>query len=448
MKRSHVCSLLFFSLSTIVVAFGGRSSLLAEVSLVAQQPTAVDTNSLAPPANDAVKEATAALASGDLEKARSSLIVLKDASDAFHPEVVLVQLLFAGGNAHEGRRLLEQFAAKEPRRIDVYLIFTELAVGEQRWFDAWNLGNTAERLQSPQNWTASLKERVKNRLMVLKATSSEGRLDWTTARDTYLQLATAKEDRSEIWEGLARCEYKLGDIDKSLSYFQKIRASLKKTLIPSFAIAMLYESDGNVIKAEEYFQKAIATANATTRELTPAKLAFARFLIWSNRPSDAKTYLDTEIADSSSSETERLFLTAMVARMEQRFTDAQEILSRLHQQDSTSYPIGNNLALVLIESDQESLRGRALQIAEVNVRNNPRLVDAWATLGYVQFRLGDVASAEKSLNTSIQNGQLSRDAAFYLAKIKQSMGIKDDAKKLFDTAVTLPGPVFYQELNK
>ena len=432
----------------MAIAFCGRPSLLAEVSLVAQQPTAVDKNSLAPPANDSVKEATAAIASGDLEKARSHLTALKDASDSFHPEVVLVQLLFAGGNAREGRKLLEQFAAQEPRRIDVYLVFTEIAVGEQRWFDAWNLGNTAERLQLPRNWSESLKERVKNRLTVLKATSSEGRLDWTTARDTYLQLATAQEDRSEIWEGLARCEYKLGNIDKSLSYFQKLRNSFKKTLIPSFAIAMLYESDGNVIKAEEYFQKAITTPNATPRELTPAKLAFARFLIWSNRPSDAKTYLDTEITDNSSSETERLFLTAMVARMEQRFADAQEILSRLHQQDSTSFPIGNNLALVLIESDQESLRSRALQIAEVNVRNNPRLVDAWATLGYVQFRLGDVASAEKSLNSSVQNGQLSRDAAFYLAKIKQSMGSKDEAKKLYDMAMTLPGPVFYQELNK
>jgi Tfp pilus assembly protein PilF len=103
---------------------------------------------------------------------------------------------------------------------------------------------------------------------------------------------------------------------------------------------------------------------------------------------------------------------------------------------------------VLIESEQESLRGRALQIAEVNARNNPQTVDAWATLGYIQFRLGDLAAAEKSLGSSLQNGKLSRDAAFYLAKIKQSLGNKDEAKKLYDTAMSLPGPVFYPEIQK
>jgi tetratricopeptide (TPR) repeat protein len=418
----------------------------AEVDLTAAAPVTTDQYNLAPPANDAVKAASEAIQAGDLATARTQLATLSKTADTFHPEVLLVQLLFSQGMSREGVALLEKFASQEPRRQDVYLLFNEIAVGERRWFDAWNISNTGERLAPATNWSPGFAAKVKDRLILLKAISCEGRQDWKTGRDAYLQLSKAKDVQSEIFEGLGRTEYKLGNIDQAMVHFQKLRDSQKRSLIPEFALANLYEADGNVIKAEEFYQKAVSNKGATPRELIPAKLAFARFLIWSSRPADAKPFLENEITESSGSETERQFLLAIVARMEQRFKDAQEILSRLHQQDSTSFAIGNHLALVLIESEQESLRGRALQIAEVNSRNNPQTVDAWATLGYIQFRLGDSAAAEKSLGKSLQNGKLSRDAAFYLAKIKQSLGNKDEAKKLYDTAMSLPGPVFYPEV--
>jgi tetratricopeptide (TPR) repeat protein len=440
--RLVITCLLAASLSLITGA------AIAEVDLTAAAPVITDQINLAPPANDAVKAATEAIQAGDLATARSQLATLSKTADTFHPEVLLVQLLFSQGMSREGVAMLEKFAAMEPRRQDVYLLFSEIAVGERRWFDAWNITNTGERLAPAANWSPGFAAKVKDRLTILKAISCEGRQDWKTGRDAYMQLAKGKDVQSEILEGLGRTEYKLGNIDQSIAYFQKLRDSKKRSLIPEFALANLYEADGNVIKAEEFFQKAVNNKGATPRELIPAKLAFARFLIWSSRPADAKPFLENEITESSGSETERQFLLAIVARMEQRYKDAQEILSRLHQQDSTSFAIGNHLALVLIESEQESLRGRALQIAEVNTRNNTGTSDAWATLGYIQFRLGDLAAAEKSLATSVQNGKLSRDAAFYLAKIKQSLGNKEEAKKLYDTAMSLPGPVFYPEIKK
>jgi tetratricopeptide (TPR) repeat protein len=448
MLRSNFCNR--FVLSTLAAYFvwNAPAVVRGEVDLTAARPATADEYNLAPPANDAVKAATEAIQAGDLDTARTQLATLSQSPDTFHPELMLVQLMFSQGLAREGVALLEKFAAREPRRQDVYLLFVEIAASERRWFDAWNLSNTGERLPPASNWSPGFAAKVKDRLLLLKAISCEGREDWKTGRDTYLQLSKAKDVPSEIFEGLGRAEYKLGNIDQSLGFFKKLRDSQKKSLIPEFALANLYEADGNVIKAEEFFQKAVTSKDATPRELIPAKLAFARFLIWSSRPSDAKSFLENEITESSSAETERQFLLALVARMEQRFTDAQEILSRLHQQDSKSFAVGNHLALVLIESDQESLRGRALQIAEVNSRNNQRSVDAWATLGYIQFRLGDLVAAEKSLNTSVQNGKLSRDAVFYLAKIKQSLGNKDEAKKLYDTAMSLPGPVFFPELMK
>jgi len=444
-----ILSTRFVLFCSVAFCFWGSSRIVsAEVDLTAAAPATIDQYNLAPPANDAVKVASEAIQSGNVISARAELSTLSKTADTFHPEVILVQLLFSQGMSREGVALLEKFAAQEPRRQDVYLLFIEIAVSERRWFDAWNLSNTAERLAPAANWSPGFAARVKDRLIVLKAISCEGRQDWKTARDAYLVLSKGKDIQGEILEGLGRTEYKLGNIDQSIAYFQKLRDSKKRSLIPAFALANLYEADGSVIKAEEFFQKAVTSKDATPRELIPAKLAFARFLIWSSRPADAKPFLQNEFTESSGSETERQFLMAIVARMEQRYMDAQEILSRLHQQDSSSFAIGNHLALVLIESDQESLRARALQIAEVNSRNNPGTVDAWATLGYIQFRLGDLSAAEKSLSTSVQNGKLSRDGAFYLAKIKQSMGSKEEAKKLYDTAMSLPGPVFYPELNK
>lgn len=175
-----------------------------------------------------------------------------------------------------------------------------------------------------------------------------------------------------------------------------------------------------------------------------AQLSFAQWLLQNNKPNQIRELLTTRF-DDSQMETDRQFLLGMAARMLRDFDQSQEIFTALHQQAASSFPISNQLALVLIKSRDESLRSRALQIAEANVRNHSNRSEAWSTLGWIQFRLGDAASALENLSRAASAGVISRDTAWQLAQVHLHNGNKSDAEKLLVAARESSGPFFYAE---
>jgi tetratricopeptide (TPR) repeat protein len=411
-----------------------------------------------------LNDALEAIALGNIDRAREKLEPLATQKDTLHKEVVLAQLLFARKLNGDAKNVLEKFAIREPKRMDVYLLFSEVAVNEQRWFDSWNLINLAERLAPPESWSAKFRRRIGNRLDILKARCLEGRELCDKAMEIYTKLNATEDDGPEIWIGQARCAYRLKNFDQAIAFFARVKEKNPSIAVPELMLAKQFEADQDAKQAEKYFSFAVSKSGSSVLDRKKSALEFARFLVFNNRTSEAleqiKSPFETnpfatpgnesegkdpnnEIGDAL--ERERQFLTGVIFRVQQKFTDAQAIFSKLHQQDSLSFPIGNHLALCLVESDQEALRARALQIAEVNVRNNSNLQDAWGTLGYIQFRLGDLVSAETSIRKAVQSGQLNRDTAVILGMIKKSLGDENMAKQLKDQSAKLPGPIFYPD---
>ena len=120
-------------------------------------------------------------------------------------------------------------------------------------------------------------------------------------------------------------------------------------------------------------------------------------------------------------------MTALAHRMAGQTSDAESLLSALHQKTPASFSVSNQLALVLVESSDEAKRGRALQIATSNARRFQNSEDALSTLGWVQYRLGDVAAAEQILTATMSDGSVSRDTAYYLSKVKAALGKTDES---------------------
>lgn len=83
---------------------------------------------------------------------------------------------------------------------------------------------------------------------------------------------------------------------------------------------------------------------------------------------------------------------------------------------------------------------RALQIESANVRNNPRLAEAWAKLGWLQFRSGDLTSAKQDLDQVTSGGTISRDTAWQVAQAHQRPG-NVDKRKTNDSREVVRRPV-------
>jgi predicted Zn-dependent protease len=164
-------------------------------------------------------------------------------------------------------------------------------------------------------------------------------------------------------------------------------------------------------------------------------------LIDNNRPDQAAELISKQTEDWVSSTTVR-YLEALVDRMQLRYDEAEAILSELHESDPADIRVGNHLALVLIESKSEAKRAKALEIADANVRRS-QTSETLATLGWIQFRLGETERAETTLAVACQQRTVSRDSAFFLAQVKSSLGKEDEAKQIQQMIDAASGPFFY-----
>ena len=401
----------------------------------------VNRSELSETAQKAIEAAQKSIRERDLKTARESLKVLESDPNVAHPEILLAELLTDAGFAADGNNVLEEFSGREPQRVDLYLVFAERAVKQQRWFEGWNLASIGLRGKMPEHWSPAFQQSVRDRLQWLKATCLEGRKDWNSAKQVYASMEQNTKNSIDVLAGLGRCSFHLGDTEGALRYFGNIKQLKPKSEPPYLLLAQLNELVGKVDEAEAAYEEALKSAEGT--EKVGVRLAFARWLIVNNRPQSTISLLTEPISDSPENETERQFLKALVSRMEGRLSEAQAVLSALHRQNPATFVIGNQLALVLSESDDESLRARALQIAEGNVRNQSQSSEAWATLGWVQFRLGDRAMAEKSLANAAQLGPLSRDTVYYILQLKRAASDTEAVKVLEKALEQTKGPNYF-----
>lgn len=387
------------------------------------------------------KAAVAALQGNDLEKARK-LLSETPQEEASHPEVQLAALLFELRRPAEARDLLEKFSAIEEHAFESHQLYSELAAREGRWFDALTHIRAAKVCELPKRWNEEKRKAVQFSLQLTEAVCFEGQQQWQAARTVYQAALAERADSPEVKGGLARAAFHLGEPENAAALFREVRVQQKELAPAEILVANLFHSAGNVTEAETWYKKGLESTDIADRSL--AGIAYADWLIFHNRPVDTIAALSEKQFDEAK-HPERDYLMALAFRMQQKFADAQKLLTTLHQRDAASFPISNQLALVMIESPDESHRARALQIAESNVRNNQNLAEAWSTLGWIQFRLGDVASADKSLSTAMQGGSVAADTLRYLASVRTSQGQPDVAEQLLTAYQRSTGPRYLAE---
>lgn len=94
---------------------------------------------------------------------------------------------------------------------------------------------------------------------------------------------------------------------------------------------------------------------------------------------------------------------------------------------------------MLIESDDESKRVRASQLAQANLSQCPDRALALATAGWVQLRLGDLANAERLLQQSLAAGPVTPFTRYYVSRLLSARGRTEESDKRLNEALSQPG---------
>jgi tetratricopeptide (TPR) repeat protein len=123
--------------------------------------------------------------------------------------------------------------------------------------------------------------------------------------------------------------------------------------------------------------------------------------------------------------------------------EAERLLLRVLETNPNNFGLTNNLIWALARSKEKEKLERAYQLAESNLRKNPLSIEAVATLAWTQLRLGKVSEATETLERPTSNRNLSRDAAYFLAKTKEAEGKAEESKKILDGAIRARGEFFH-----
>jgi Tfp pilus assembly protein PilF len=366
----------------------------------------------------------------------------KLSSDLPHTDVLMAEWLLEAGQQGQARALLESLAVSDPGRADLRIVFTKLALLQGRLFDAWVHATAGETGEFPESWSDEFKAARRLEIVRLKAVTAVRRADWQVARTLYEKLYEESETPSDALE-LARTEFQLGDQEAAEQHVRTACGSDQIEAVAELVLAVFSEQSQQPELCETWFRRGLKLQGAGLRTV---QLEFARWLIRNNRPADAAGVLkqgkpgDGSAGDSSTDDL--VFVAGLADRMSGRMDTAEAVFAKLHQKTPSSFAVSNQLALVLVESSDEAKRGRALQIATSNARRFPKLEDALATLGWVQYRLGDVEAAEQILTATMADGSVSRDTAYYLAQVKQALGKTSEATRFAEAASSGSGEFF------
>ncbi len=388
---------------------------------------------------DVLQRAREALGRGDLENCRKLLREsVQENADTADPEILLASLLFDAGQTGPAMQVLNAFAMTPEAAFEAHFAFAKLAAGQGRWFDAWAHAQASQRAERPARWSEDFERQSGHALDKLTASIALARGDFSDAIARYEQLASELADDADVQSGLGLAYFRDNQLKQATTCFQRA-AELQPGGPPyELQLANLFAGAGQHDQAESWYQQAVRSSD--DEQMPPCRLAYANWLINRNQPEAAIKLLNA-VEFPEAQQMEKMVGLGLAARMSGDFSTAEAIFSKLHQQTPGNPLMSNQLALVLIESEDEGKRARAMQIAKSNVQRaqNPTTI---GTYGWIQYRLGEPEQAEQTLQRLMQ-AQVDRDTVYFMAQVKRALGKVQEADRLQNFVLNAAGPFYY-----
>jgi tetratricopeptide (TPR) repeat protein len=372
-----------------------------------------------------------------------SLKHFQDAVKA-HPElppaaVLVAKLALADNIVGLARNALERAAQDAPGFPDVYLQFGNLALLEGRLTDASLHFEKARSLLAGKDLTAEQKRRFEIASHQGTVAVAEVRGDLNAARESLTAWLALEPHSAPARQRMGKAQFSLKNYDDAYKELQQAFKDDPALEQPALSMGWLYTRAGNPKKAEEWIAFALKAAPNDAHVRTDA----AGWYVEQGRADDAKTQAEAATKlDPRSVEAQKML--GLVARQRHDGPEAERVFQAMSLASPADNWARNQLALALAEQPDEAKHRRALELAELTVRQNPKAADALATLGTVYYRLKRLDDAQKVLQTLFESGKGDSDAAFILALVLAEKGHADKAEPLVKAALQVPGLFIYR----
>jgi tetratricopeptide (TPR) repeat protein len=213
---------------------------------------------------------------------------------------------------------------------------------------------------------------------------------------------------------------------------------------PELIMLQLHTAANKLGRAREELKRIQADEqNIQSSDPKEAGRIFTQVSIWHLRQGEfeqARTYA----TKATTLDKESPALKALSAMLGYYSNDPQAEIdfTKMHADSPGDFFSSNYLALILAESSDETKRGRAVQLAEMNARLNPQSAEALSTLGWCYYNVGRFQEALKVMGVFTQGAQISPDTAYYFAKVLLAANkfATRDVFNLLESAIQAKGP--------
>lgn len=358
---------------------------------------------------------------GDMAGAMEYLRQAKEKYPKLPPtDVTMAKMQLAARNGNAVRYLLERAVVNEPDDPEAYLLLADQAFMSGRTTEAQALFEMAEPLVEKFDANKRRKENFDIRVIAGRSAVAERRQQWEQSQELLNQWIKMDPDSAAAHQRLGVALFRLKESREALDEFRKARELNPDVSHPYVILGQLFSQDGDKEKAQKAYERAYKDDPSDS---TVAQ-AYAGWLIQEG-DLDMAQGVAASLREQSPDSIVALLLDGIVAKMQGDVDRAEQALTKVLSLDPSNETAANILALLLIESDDNADRERALRYAQVNAERFEKSVQANITLGWVLFKLGREAEAQRALQKGAQAGQLQADSAYLVAKIMSSQ----DAQK-------------------
>lgn len=382
-----------------------------------------------------VDEAIKRFNNRDVLSARALLEEARKKSPSLPPtDMMLAKMYLISGNTNAGRAALEKTVAENPADPEAYILLADIDFAQGGTVEAEALYDKALGLTEKFNDNPKRKRNFGIRGRWGRAQVAERRKNWT-AMGSDLQALLKIDDHhagARYKMGVALC--RLNRFPEGKAAFEAARKDDKNLPGASLSMALLYDQMGRSDDAKKAFVDAIKEDQTDLA----AMAQYAQWLIKNGSFDEAESRL--ALARKAHPESLDVFvLSGAAAVMNGKMKEAEDFFVTALGKAPARLDVINQLALLLIEQDNDDSRKRALQFATMNAKINDNSADAQITLAWVYFKLGQKTEANDALKRGLQLGNLTPDSSYHVAvmiSLTNQPEQVDGAKRILTEALT------------
>ncbi|MCH2595570.1 MAG: tetratricopeptide repeat protein [Pirellulales bacterium] len=320
------------------------------------------------------------------------------------------------------RLLLERTVIESPDDPETYLIVADQAYRANRTIEAEALFLMAEPKVKNFTENAKRKRNFEIRLLAGMAAVAERRAQWDKSYQLLTKMVEADPDNAVSHARLGLTLYRIEKPKEALKEFTKARELNPDMPHPYVSVAQLFSQEGDTEKARKAFERAYSEEKGNEKTAQ----AFAEWLILQNQLDEAQKVAKT-LRENAPGSVSALLLDGIVAHMQGDSERAENALQKVLSLEPRHAQASDLLALLLIQRDNVKSKERALSYAELNAERFPNNAQANITKAWVQYKLGNKAEAQKSLEQGSRSGQMRADSMYLIAEIMVAEGQKQKA---------------------